>query len=82
MLLPGSYIRIMEWQGRGRGGVRAQFLWGNVKEKSPFGDLEVDGRFINMDLRERWLVICQGFVRFRYRKMWGFCRTAELLLAS
>jgi hypothetical protein len=46
--------RIMGWQGYGRCGreLRVQFLWGNMKEVSHFRDLDVDGRMINMDLRE------------------------------
>jgi len=57
-LLPNVARRVIErilgWQGHGRWGreLRAQFLWGNVKEISHFRDLDVDGRMINMDLRE------------------------------
>jgi len=42
------------WQGHGScgRGLRAQFLWENVKEISHFRDLDIDGRMINMDLRE------------------------------
>jgi len=44
----------MGWQGHGRCGreLRVQCLWGNVKEISHFRDLNIDGRMINMDLRE------------------------------
>jgi hypothetical protein len=57
-LLPNVARRILErivvWQGHGKCGreLRVQFVWGNSKEISHFVDLELDGRMINIYLRE------------------------------
>jgi hypothetical protein len=70
------------WRLRGRGEVCTGFWWGNLRERDQWGDPDVDGRIILMDLQEvggscgDWMELAQD--RDRWRGLVGTVRNLRV----